>query len=156
MDYHTGTGKIIYDPRRPGLSKGASWWCILTVDREITRYYRWFIERELWGRTAVMPGWLCNPSWDAHVSIVRGEKPRTAEARNSWKKHHGKKLLFQYAHYPRQAGDTTGEERNFYFVEVICPELIEIREELELKTFYKFHLTVGRVWEDRLTRLAPR
>lgn len=159
MDYHTSTGKIIYDPKRPGLAKNAAWWCILTADREITRYYRWWIERELWGRTAVIPGWLCNPSWDAHVSIVRGERPRDPSLRKLWKKHHGKVLSFQYAHYPRQAGDTTGnteEKGNFYFVDVVCPELTEIREELGLKTFYKFHLTIGRVWEDRLQRLAPR
>lgn len=158
--YFTATGRIQYDPPRPGMktrtrrsgSSTTDWWCILKVDREITRYYRWWIGRHLWGRTAIRPDWLCLPSWDAHVSIVRGEKPR--QNAEMWRKYEGEQVEFQYAHYPRQ---TTAEDRlrryakdgDFWFVNVVCPRIDEIRAELGLRSNFRYHLTVGRTYDNR-------
>ena len=159
ISYFTGVGYIQYNPSRPGMKaqsvssgrKNHQWWCILKVDREITRYYRWWIGRRYWGQTAIQSNWICQPSWDAHVSIVRGETPRV---KNHWQAYNGEKVEFQYAHYPRQ---TTIEDRqtrhakdgDFWFVDVICPRITEIRQELGLRTFSKSHLTVGRTYDSR-------
>lgn len=151
--FHSGTGRIVYDPRRGSMKSRTAWWCVINVDREITRYYRWLIEREFWGRTAIRPEWLCQPSWDAHISVVRGERPR-AQYRDLWGKYQGEVVEFEYAHYPRQ---TTLEDRerrhakdgDFWFVTVVCPRIDEIRGELGLRTQFRYHLTVGRTYDAR-------
>jgi hypothetical protein len=160
LAYHTAIGRIKYDPPRPGMRKktrasgrsNKDWWCILKVDKEITRYYRWWIQHHMWGWTVVQPDWLCQPSWDAHVSIVRGEQPRTN--RDTWCKYDGEKVEFRYAHYPRR---TTMEDRknrytkdgDFWFVDVECPRIDEIRTELGLRSNFRYHLTVGRTYDNR-------
>jgi len=68
-EWHTGHGYIKYDPYRPGLKKKKDWWAIVKIDREITRYYRWWVMKERWID-------LCQPSWDAHISIIRGDGMR--------------------------------------------------------------------------------
>jgi len=158
--YHTAIGTIKYDPPRHGMRKqtrasgrsNKDYWCILQVDTEITRYYRWMIQRRLWGWTAVQPDWLCQPSWDAHVSIVRGEQPRRKE--ELWRKYNGVKVEFKYAHYPRK---TTMEDRanryakdgDFWFIDVECPLIDLIRDELGLRVHHRYHLTVGRTYDSR-------
>ena len=82
---HIGTGKIIYDPYRPGLKKNNKGWCIVTIDPEITRYYRWWIINRFHIKE------LKQPSWDAHISIIRGEKDIISdEVKPLWKKYHKK------------------------------------------------------------------
>lgn len=140
--FHTGTGKIVYDPKRsPTVRKGEKWWCVVNVDREITRYYRWWIEKELHVKG------LCQPSWNAHISVIRGEKPKP-EVMHLWKKYQGQVVEFQYKHLPRQSGDTTNWDRpgHYWFVEVDCPFLLDIRKELLLPCKWNLHLTVGRTW----------
>lgn len=142
--YHTSTGRLIYDPHRPGLKKRTKWWCIITVDREITKYYRWWIQRELHIKE------LKQPSWNAHISINRGEEPDD-NLKYLWKKYHGEMVEFKYKHYPICSGDRNFDSRenrpdNFWFVEVVCPRAIEIREELNRPTHWKLHITVGRTW----------
>ena len=139
--WHTGTGTIVYDPYRGNLKKKPHWWCVLELDREITRLFRWWIVRELHVKE------LKSPSWDAHISIVRGEKP-TPELMHLWKKYDGEEVTFKYKQHPRQSGDTTGGDRpdNYWFVEVDCPRLIDIRKEFQLPSDWKLHLTVGRTW----------
>ena len=142
MDTLTGYGKVIYDPYRGAMKRKTRWWAVASVDREITRYYRWWLQRELHLKR------LFAPAWDAHISIVRGEEPRD-ELKNLWGRLHEWKVPFEYSHNVRQAGDTTGqigEKGHFWFVDVWCPAFLEIRDELGLKTHYKFHLTVGRIY----------
>ena len=139
--WHKGTGKIVYNPWRGALKKKRNWWCVVEVDTEITRYYRWWIERRYHVKG------LCKPSWDAHISIIRGEKPRE-DLMHLWKKYDGQIVEFEYKQHPRQSGDTTGGDRpdNFWFVEVKAPQLIDIRKEFELPYNWSLHLTVGRTW----------
>ncbi len=137
-----GTAKIIYDPYRGEMKRKTRWWCVAPVDREITRYYRWWLTRELHLKR------LFAPAWDAHVSIVRGEEPQDS-LKTLWKRLHGRKVQITYSPVVRQAGDTTGqvdEKGHFWFVDVWCDDFLEIREELGLRTHYKFHLTVGRIY----------
>lgn len=138
--WHESIGIIKYDPPRPGLKRKRDWWAILKVDREITRYYRWWVKNRYWID-------LCQPSWDAHVSIIRGEKP-DANLMHLWKKYDGRRVKFKYKHEVRQSGDTTGHNRpnHYWFVDVDAPFLIDIRKELRRPVDWNLHLTIGRTW----------
>lgn len=139
--WHKGTGIIKYDPPRGQMKKKTKWWAIVEVDREITRYFRWWVKKELWLHN------LHQPSWDAHISIIRGEKPED-HLMHLWKKYDGQKVEFEYSHNVRQSGDTTGFDRpdHYWFVEVRCPLLVDIRKELNRPVNWKFHLTIGRTY----------
>lgn len=144
MCWIKGTGKLIYDPHRPGMKKRTKWWCVINVDRSITEYYRWWIKKELHIKE------LKPPSWNAHISVIRGEEPEE-NLKYLWKKYHGEMVEFKYKHHPRRSGDRNFDLRenrpdNFWFIEVICPRAIEIRKELNRPTHWKLHLTVGRTW----------
>lgn len=144
MPTFSSVGTVIYDPHRGRMKNRTAWWCVIEVDKEITRYYRWWICKQYWGRDILEYEWLCDPSWDAHISIVRGECPRTPELRSFWKRHHGEEVTFNYAHYPIQ-----GWKQHIWQVDVWCPEISYIRYELGLPTYDTYHLTVGRTWEHR-------
>lgn len=139
--WHKGTGVIQYDPPRGRMKKKTNWWCVINVDKEITRYYRWWIVKQLHVKE------LCKPSWDAHISVIRGERP-PADKIDLWKKYDGQTVEFRYKHFPRRTGDTTGNDRpdSFWFVEVDCPLGIQIRQEFGFPSNWKLHLTVGRTW----------
>lgn len=137
----TSSGKVIYDPKRNGMKRRTEWWCVMDVDREITRYLRWWAKKELWID-------MCEPSWNAHISIIRGEKPKP-RLMHLWKKYQNEKFNFEFDLNLRHSGDTTDGDRpgHFWFVNVECPELIDIRKELELPYNWKLHLTFGRQYE---------
>lgn len=61
-------GRIVYDPSRG--KKTDPHWCIIEVDKEITRYYRYLFKKRF--------GYdLYSPSFDAHVSLLKGfETPK--------------------------------------------------------------------------------
>lgn len=134
------TGIIQYDPPRGRMKKKTSWWCVINVDREITRYYRWWV----YNRYLIE---LAQPSWDAHISIIRGEQPKP-HLKKLWKKYDGQQVEFTYNHNPRQSGDTTGFDRPdcFWFVNVQCALGTQIRKEFELPHNWSLHLTFGRTW----------
>lgn len=129
--WHESTGVIKYDPPRPGMKRRTKWWAIVKVDREITRYYRWWV----WNRYMIE---LKQPSWNAHISIIRGETPPESKL-HLWKKYNGKKIQFKYSHFVKQA-----KKQQFWIVEVHCPFLKEIRDEFGFPSNWKQHLTVGK------------
>lgn len=131
--WHKGSGVIYYDPPRPGMKRRTDWWCIVDVDREISRYYRWWVMREKWID-------LCKPSWDCHISVIRGEKP-SDDLTHLWRKYHGQRVDFLYSHEVRPTRSGT-----FWFIEVQCPELMEIRKEFGLPTNWPLHITIGRIY----------
>lgn len=141
-EWLTGTGKIIYDPHRPGLKKKTKWWAILEVDDDLARYYRYWIKQH-YGID------LCNPSWRAHISIIRGEKPKD-KLEHLWRKYHNKTITFKYKHFARFNGDTrivtSSPPGSFWFVDVKSDILKNIRDEFEVPSNWDFHLTVGRKW----------
>ena len=55
-NWHTSRGRIIYDPARPGMKRRTKYWAIVNVDREITRYFRWWVDRELLNITVPTTG----------------------------------------------------------------------------------------------------
>ena len=134
------TGIIEYEPAREGLKKKPDWWAILHIDEDISRYYRWWLERE----TGLK---LHKPSWGTHVSILRGEKP-WPDMMHLWKKYDGMEVEIEYSGNIRQAGDTTGWDRpdSYWFIDVKSDFLIDIRKEQNLPCTFKLHCTIGRTW----------
>lgn len=133
------TGILRYDPPRPGL-KNSKWWCVLETSDELADYYRWFLNRQ----PGLKP--IHAPTWGSHISVVRGEEPAD-EVKDRWGMWDGSSVGFSYRHYPRLTGDTTGDRPGkFWFLDVKCEALKEVRRNLRLPTYWKFHLTVGRLW----------
>lgn len=144
---HRGVARVVYDPPRGDMRNRTSWWCVANVDREITRYYRWWIDKQI--NILKLDGrGLCQPAWDAHISIIRGEKP-SPDKMHLWKKYQGKTFNFEYAHVgqfyavPPRKGEAPGI---FFIVDVESPELLNIRREFGFKTDWKLHLTFGRTY----------
>ena len=139
--YHKGTGIIKYDPPRYGMKKRTQWWAVVNVDKEITRYFRWWVKKELWID-------LCQPSWDAHISIIRGERP-PKDKQYLWKKYDGQKIDFKYSVVVKKGKDASqrrDQVGDFWLVEIECPLLKQIRNEFGFKSDWKQHITIGRTW----------
>lgn len=139
MEWHEGYGRIIYDPHRGTMKRDTSWWCVIDVDKEITRYYRWWLQRE---KHII----LQQPAWDAHISVVRGER---AVQRNAamWGKRHGQRVHFRYEHGDIQVSKDRDAPGHFHWIRVDCPAVDEIREELGLIASWKYHhVTIGRTY----------
>lgn len=139
--WHQSRGVVVYDPPRPGMKRNTKWWCVINVDREITRYYRWWIVRQYHVKG------LNPPSWNAHISVVRGEEPPN-DLKQLWKKYHGEEVTFLYKHDPYR-GNAVGrksKEGAFWQVEVECELGMEIRKEFGFRTHWPLHLSVGRVY----------
>ena len=136
-------GKIVYDPPRPGMKHRTAWWCILQINKDITAYYRWQLK-------ATYGIELCKPSWDAHISIIRGEKPKP-HLMHLWKKYNNKTIEFEYQPFLRFNGDTRITKSNpvgsFWFVDARANLMTTIRDEFELKSDWNQHITVGRKWQ---------
>jgi hypothetical protein len=75
------------------------------------------------------------PAWEEHISVVRDEEPPNKEF---WEKYAGQEIEFQYN--PIVEGDGL-----FFWLNVDCDFLLEIREELGLPRDPEFplHLTIG-------------
>jgi hypothetical protein len=139
VDFHHGSGVIKYDPYRSSMKKRTTNWCIVKVDREITRYYRWWLQKE---KHII----LQQPSWDAHISVIRGEVAfNRKQQQYLWKKYDGNSVDFLYEHGEiRSHPDPSGGR--FYWVDVECPHLAYIRKEMGLPVGWRFHITIGRTY----------
>lgn len=134
-----GKGKLIYDPPRPGFKKLKDNWSILTVNPELTRYYRWWMKFEKHVD-------LCEPSWGSHISVTRSPKlPKDKQA--LWKKYQGEIVDYEYSNIIKKAKDSKNPG-HFYFIEVWSKRLDEIRNELGLPYHPKYHITIGRNYYD--------
>jgi hypothetical protein len=145
MFEHKTVGKLVYDPYRADMKRRTEGWCILEVDREITRYYRERLRSEL--HLHLQP-----PSWDAHVSVVRGERLAT-DKRHLWKKYANKRIEIAYSlpgeYYEGRSHlkDKQVDGGRFFIVNIKSQELMDIRHELGLPTNWSLHLTFGRIYE---------
>ncbi len=126
------SGILLSDPQSESGTKLGEWWLILTCCPDLARYYRMIYNT--WNRTKDLK--LMKPAWDAHVSVVRGEIP---EYKDLWRSWDGKEMEFSYD--PELSGN--GE---YYWLDVECEELLDIREKLGLPRMPVFglHLTIGR------------
>ena len=145
---YQGTGKLVYDPRRGDLKKKPHDWCVIEVDREITRYFRYWVDKHVLNPLGLDKQGLAQPSWNAHISIVRGTLDlRHATNPDAWKKYQGEIVPFDYSPEVRQTTSKKDGTDDYWFVDVICPRALEIRKELGLRTDYGLHLTIGRTWQ---------
>ena len=136
---HRGSGKVVYDPKRVGMKSNTTNWCVIELDREITRYYRWWLQKE---RHII----LQQPAWDAHISVVRGER-LTPEQMKMWKKQQGRIVDFVYEHGDIQVSKDKDAPGYFFWIRVDCPAVDEIRTELGLVASWKYHhITIGRTY----------
>lgn len=129
--WHTGSGRIVYDPWRGKMKRRTEWWCVIETSRSITAYYRHTLQQN---------GCLKNlvaPTWDAHISILRGEKPYDNKM-HLWEKYDGELVTFKYSHEVEH-----GNNPRFWQVEVQCPYAMNIRKEMGFKTDWPLHLTIG-------------
>lgn len=136
--FHHSIGTIQYDPYRADMHRRTKWWCVVNVDREITRYYRWWLQKE---KHII----LQQPAWDAHISVVSGT-PISHDKQHIWKKRHGQRMSFTYQHGDVQVSKDPNQPGSFFWVRVKCPDATELRRELGLPAYETFHMTVGRTY----------
>ncbi len=147
-EWATSTGIYVCDPHRPGLKKkNGPFWSVVETRDGLDGYLRWLLEKNWWdfneeghrpadGNVKIT---LQPPSWRSHISVTRGERPQKNIDKWGWK--NGKVITFSYSTKPRKAVQDGTE---FWVVDVLSNELMEIRDFYGLETFYKFHLTIGR------------
>lgn len=158
------SGIIRYDPPRPGLNsvdrKGREnrdkWWVVVNTDPEICRYYRWWVQTQELNplgfekrKDAIRHGFhfIDQPSHGAHISVVRGEEP-ASEYKHLWKKYDRKKVEYEYSHDVRRTSISVDGHDFYWFVDVRCKFLEDLRIELGRPVRWKFHMTIGRIWYD--------
>lgn len=129
---HESIGTLRYSPKLLGDHASEKWWAILDCDPAIGTYYR-----ELYWLDHYKCDTLQRPSWDSHITVVRNEEP-CQERKRFWEAHAGEIIKFQIVPGVRDNGE-------YYWVDVICPRLQEIRLELGLPamSLIDFHLSVG-------------
>ncbi len=125
-------GTIIYDPYRSN-NMNVQNWCILQLPKDFANYYQYFLRKE---KHLI----LNNPTFNAHVSIVRGEVPLNIDV---WKKYDKKKFYIEYEPEIVSYKDPN-KEGSFYCIEFESRKLSNIRKELGLKPHKLFHITIGR------------
>lgn len=136
--FHHGSGIIKYDPHRGDMQRRTKWWAVVDVDKEITRYYRWWLQKE----KHIL---LHQPAWDAHISIFRGEAD-CAKYPELWKKYQNKRVDFLYEHGNIRVQEDKNNGGYYYWIDVECPFLSEMRTEMNLPVGWRFHITIGRTY----------
>lgn len=142
-NFFEASAEVVYDPPRPGMKRRTEWWCVAAMRPDVARYFRWWVDKEILNPLGLDGKGLLPPAWGAHVSVVRGERPPPS-TRHLWRRHQGKKVLLRCSLDARPGDNLDSEGKPFWFVEVECPELMAIRDELALATRFPLHLTVGR------------
>lgn len=127
-------GRFRYSPKMFNGGKqnySTKWWLVVDCDPEIGRLYR-----ELFTASTYRVHSLKRPAWEAHISVIRNEKPPKPD---KWEAYKGKTAPIVY--------DPTKIEFNgtYAWIPVVCPAALEIREELGLPRdpYFPLHMTIG-------------
>lgn len=128
------TGRVIYDPPRPGMRKvRPGSFLIAEVDNSIAEYYRWWVKK----RFGLI---LQNTAWKPHITVLDGRQRLSQEQMKLWKKYQGQIITFEYSVDIEQ-------QWKFWCLPVKSIALDNIREEfgLESRKPFPFHITIGRM-----------
>lgn len=122
-------GKLRYSPKLLG-ENPSKWWVVLDCHKDIGVYYRHL-------------HWLANhrcrqiqrPAWDVHITVVRDEEPPCKEF---WEAYASEEVTFDY-------DPTIRTDGAYYWLEVVCPRLLDLRSELGLsrEPEIPLHLSIG-------------
>lgn len=107
---------------------------VVRVDEGIADFYRALVPKSVGVK---------GQRYDAHVSVVRvWEKPANMDA---WNKHAGERVEIEYEPVVRN-------DDRYYWLNVRCTRIEEIREELGLTRYVTwhngYHVTVGNIKEE--------
>lgn len=153
MNWFETKGTLLFDPPRPGMKTRTAWWCVIALDDQIADYYRWHLDRNWWmGDTSSIKRGYHKPSWGAHISVIRGEKPRMNM--EQWAKNSGRKVTIRYNGMIRQTKDAvfSGETDKFWFIDAEWDEYASFRKQFGLtwqvggKPF-RPHITIARTYD---------
>ena len=112
---------------------------VLDCDSDLGKYYRSLAARK----------WLIRrPSWKEHVTIIRGPYEWVSPPKKIWGKYQDHVVKFEYEPFISTREPEEGYPR-YFWLDVLCPELLDIREELGLPRppLYPLHLTIGNLWK---------
>lgn len=128
---YASKGILRYSPQLIG-NASEKWWLILNCDAELGAYYRRLYEYQTHRCLK-----LQTPGWKDHVSVVRNEEPAD-ELKPLWFKYEGQEIDFKYEPVVKDNG-------LYYWLEVECDFLLDLREELGLPRNPEFnlHVTIG-------------
>ncbi len=114
----TSTGILEYHTR----------WLVLNCCHDLAKYYRRSLKRKA----------LSAPPYGAHVTVVAGNYEEPAH-KHLWRKYEGETIEFAYGH-------EVHSHDSWYWLNVHCERLLDIREELGLRRELRWplHLTVAR------------
>lgn len=124
-------GVVQYDPNSS--RKAEPHWCIIEVEKDITRYYRELFKKKF----GII---LYSPAFDAHVSVLRGMGEVTEKMTTDWRYLDGKETEIWY-------------DPNIYWNEqhvwlnTYCEDYYNIREFYGVENWntHNFsHLTIGK------------
>ena len=126
------TGTLRYTHQRYNL--------VLDCDHELGRYYRSLIAKK----------WLLRrPSWKEHITLIRGPVEFASPPdKELWGKYHDHVITFEYEPFINTREPEEGYLR-YFWLNVLCPQLLDIREELGLPRppLFPLHLTIGNLWK---------
>jgi hypothetical protein len=125
-------GILRYSPTQEGIKSPSKWWLVVDTCEDLIAYYRhwWNWEHRFFGPTIV------RASWKSHISVVTDE---VCPNLNAWGKYAGEEVRFTYE--PDVRGNA-----EYFWIDVRCERLLDIREELGLSRnpTFSLHLTLGK------------
>lgn len=123
-------GTLRYSPKLLGDRPSEKWWLVLDCVEGIGNYHRGLYRLFHHGTRELM-----KPAWDSHITVIRNEEPSD---KSLWEKYSGKAVKYEYHHEPLTDG-------NYWWLNVFCEELLQIRVELGLPREPQFplHLSIG-------------
>lgn len=140
---HKVTGKLLFDPGK-GTKHFDPYWCIVSLDYEISSYYRWLLKRH--GQDTESP----NKLWGFHVSTIKGEEP--TKNKELWGCQDQQEITIWYGNYVSYSNgrhawlncysEDLCQLRDFYGLDINDGKL-------------KYHATLGRLknpWEPDVKR----
>lgn len=124
-------GCIRYSPIRNNIIPKSDIIVLDVFSEDLCEYYQWFIFKKFGVK-------LHSPMFGTHVTIV---KPEEIDKNNLWKKYENEIINVKYGNIERHW--------EFWSLNIISEDIVDIRRELGLNLFYRLHMTIGKqdIWE---------